>query len=67
VQLTKFLEFLHRVFFRRRWGSGHLLLSLGGRLLFFLSGPPALLAMLDGPCGATCDGANRGYTSNTAK
>jgi hypothetical protein len=66
VQLTKLLEFVYRAVFRRR-RSGHLLRRLGGRLLFFLLGPPALLAMLYGPRGATCDGANGSYTSNTAK
>jgi hypothetical protein len=67
VQLTKFLELLYRAFFWRRWGSDHLLLFLGGPLFFFLSGPPALLAMLDGRGGATGDGANGCYASNTAK
>ncbi len=67
VQLTEFLEFLDRALFRRGRRSGHLLLSLVGPLLFFLSGPPALLAMLNGPGGATCDGADGGYTGNAAK
>jgi hypothetical protein len=42
-------------------------LFLGGPLIFFLSGPPALLTMLNGPGGAACDGPGRGYTGNTAK
>src|SRR5271166_6322240 len=66
VQLTEFLELLHRVLFRRRRG-GHLLRFLGGPLLFFLAGPPALLAMLNGPGGAAGDGAHGGYTGNAAK
>lgn len=67
VQLTEFLELLHRVFFRRRRRGGHLLLFLGGPLLFFLSGPTALLAMLNGPSCASGDGADGGYTGNAAK
>jgi len=40
---------------------------LGGRLFFFLSGPPALLTMLNGPGCAACDSTDGGYTGNTAK
>jgi hypothetical protein len=40
---------------------------LGGHLLFFLLRPPALLAMLNGPGGASRDGTDGGYTGNTAK
>jgi hypothetical protein len=67
VQLTEFFEFLDRVLFRRGRRSGHLLLSLGGPLFFFLSGPPALLTMLHGSGCATCNGADGGYTGDTAK
>jgi len=67
VQLTEFLELLHRALLRRGRRGGRLLLFLGGPLLFFLSGPPALLAMLNGPGGAACDGADGGYTGDTAK
>jgi hypothetical protein len=68
VQLAQFLEFLHRIFFRRGRGRGGcLLLFLRGGLLVFLSGPPALLTMLNGPGGAACDGTGGGYTGNTAK
>jgi hypothetical protein len=66
VQLTEFFELLHRVLFRRGRRGGHLLLFLAGRLLFFLSGPSALLAMLNGPGGAAGDGADGGYTGNAA-
>jgi hypothetical protein len=50
----------------RRRGGGRLLL-LGRHLLFFLSRPPALLAMLHGPGCAARDGADGGYTGNAAK
>jgi hypothetical protein len=64
MKLTEFLELRHRVFCRR-WRRGiHLLLALGP---FFLAGPPALLAMLNRPSGAPCDGANGGYTGDTAE
>ena len=67
VQLTEFLELLHRVLFRRGRCGGHLLLFLGGPLFFFLPGPLALLVMLHGPGCAARDGANGGYTGNAAK
>src|SRR5271157_3861924 len=51
VQLTEFLEFLHRILLRRRRSCGHLLFLLSCHLLFFLARPPALLAMA--PTAAT--------------
>ncbi|HWY17260.1 MAG TPA: hypothetical protein VNY27_00970 [Solirubrobacteraceae bacterium] len=65
MQLAEFLELLDRALSRGRRGCH--LLFLGAPLLFFLSGPPALLAMLNGPGGAACDGAGGSYTGNTAK
>ena len=67
MQLTEFLEFLHRVFFRRRRRGRHLLAFLSGHLFFFLAGPAALLAMLNGPGCAAGDGSDGGYTGNAAK
>ena len=67
MQLTEFLEFIHRVLFRRGRRGGHLLLLSADHLLFFLSGPPALLAMLNSPGSPAGDGADGGYTGYTAK
>ncbi len=67
MELAEFLQLLDRAAFLRGRRSSHLLLFLTGPLLFFLSGPPALLAMLNGPGGAARDGADGGYTGNAAK
>jgi len=40
---------------------------LRGHLLFFLSRPPALLAVLHGPGCTAGDGADCGYAGNAAK